>query len=138
MAGITRIYCIGGLGGYQGVEGINPIAAQLWLGEGNRQWWEAHYFEGDLAPLGQIETMVPEGPDQPDALLDACLAFVPTLFARCPSLVVVRDQAATLTHLDFNLEPDTVPAAWGRLREEAREVFADLVIFEATLVPVPR
>jgi hypothetical protein len=138
MAGYSKIYCVGGLGGFMGSDGINPIAAQLWLGEGNRQWWEAHYFAGDLAPLGQLETMVPQKPDQPDALLDACLAFVPTLFARCPSLVVVRDQAATLTRLDFDLEPDAVPAAWTQLREEARAVFADLVIFEGVLVPVAR
>ncbi len=41
MAGITRIFSIGGGGGFGGSDGVNPIYAQIWQGEGNRQWFEA-------------------------------------------------------------------------------------------------
>ena len=43
MAGYSRIYCIGGLGGFGGADGINPILLQIWVGDASRQWFEAHY-----------------------------------------------------------------------------------------------
>ena len=45
MAGFSKIYCIGGEGGFLGSDGINPIALQIWQGEGNRMWFEVHYFD---------------------------------------------------------------------------------------------
>jgi hypothetical protein len=133
VAGYSRIYCIGEHGGFLGVHGLNPIWFQLWVGDADRQWWEAHYFDDNFEPLGNISVMVPARPDDPDALLDACIAFAPRLFASCATLATVAEQAVGLERLDFDLEPKRIPDAWKPLRAEAREVFNRLSIFEATL-----
>lgn len=133
MAGYSRIYCVGDVGGFLGADGINPIWFQLWVGDADRQWWEAHYFDDDFEPLGNIAVMVPAGPGDPNALLDACIAFAPRLFASCGALPTVIEQANGLERLDFDLERESVPEAWALLRAEAREVFDRLNIFEATL-----
>lgn len=132
MAGYTRIYCLGGEGGYQGADGVNPIQMQIWLGEGGRQWLEAHWFGLEPRPLGQLRVLVPAAPDHPDMLLDACLAFMPDFFQACPSLEAVRGQLGAKETLDLHLGDD-VPALWSRLREEARPVFAALPMWEGRL-----
>ena len=44
MAGYSKIYCIGGEGGFIGVDGINPIDIQILVSDVHRQWLEVHYF----------------------------------------------------------------------------------------------
>lgn len=133
MAGFSKIYCLGELGGFQGADGINSIGCQFWVGNSDRQWWEAHYFDDTLSPLGDIGVVIPSGPESETALLDACLAFVPRLFVDCPSLAAVRQQAVGLQRLDFHLNSDEVPASWGDLQREARGIFENLILFEADL-----
>ena len=79
MAGFSRIYCIGGEGGFQGADGINPLLGQILVGDASRQWLEPLYAKYDLGPLGHLKTIVPAGPDHPDMILDACIAFFPGL-----------------------------------------------------------
>jgi hypothetical protein len=136
MAGYSRIYCIGERGGFDGADGINPILLQIWVGDADRQWLKGHYFSDEIKPLGRIKSIVPQAPDDPDALLDACLAFYPDFFNKAPSLAGVREQARELEHLDFNLGTSSIPEGWSRLREEARPLFKDMVIFEADLRPL--
>jgi hypothetical protein len=45
MAGYSKLYCVGGLGGYLGADGINPILFQILIGNADRQWLEVHYFD---------------------------------------------------------------------------------------------
>ena len=130
MAGITRIYCIGGLGGFQGVDGINRMEVQIWQGASSRRWYEAHHFTGGK-PLGSLKALIPAGPEDPDALLDACLAFAPDFFTNCEALAGVRDEIGDAEILDFDLEEP--PASWSELREEARGRFAELNIFVGDL-----
>src|SRR3954451_21376636 len=133
MAGYSRLYCLGGLGGFGGSDGINPIGCQIWVGDADRQWWEVHYFDESLSPLGEISVIVPAGPDHPNALIDSCLAFVPDLFGNCPSMADVRREAAGLSRLDFDRKPKEIPAGWDRLRGEGRPKVKTLNIFEAEL-----
>ncbi len=135
MAGFSRIYCLGGQGGYQGADGLNPLTGQILVGEGNRQWLEPRYCDQPAEPLGKIRTIVPQGPDDPNMLLDACIAFFPNLFTSCPSLAKLRRQCAELHSLDFDYAKD-IPVDWHRVREEAKPVFKTLVIYEAHLQPV--
>jgi hypothetical protein len=133
MAGFSRLYCIGGLGGFGGADGINPIALQIWVGDASRQWFEAHYFEDDIRPIGKIKSMVPERPDHPNVLLDACLAFYPSAFAQCPSMAAVQSKLAQTEFLDFDLGKSEIPPEWQQLRSEALAPFRGLHIFEAEL-----
>jgi hypothetical protein len=103
MAGYSKLYCIGGLGGYMGADGINPILLQIWVGDSDRQWLEAHYFDTGIRPIGNIKVVVPEGPDHPNALLDACLAFYPSAFTQCPSMTQVKTKLAAAERLGFDL-----------------------------------
>lgn len=44
MAGYSKIYCIGGEGGFLGADGMNPIDFQILVGDADRQWLEVRYF----------------------------------------------------------------------------------------------
>jgi len=136
MAGFSRIYVIGGRGGFEGADGVNPVLLQVLLGHADRQWLEPHYFDPSIRPLGRLSTIVPEKPDAPDALLDACVAFFPRHFARCPTLPEVELALADCERLDFNAGSHSIPKAWSRLREEARPMFRELNIWQADLVPL--
>lgn len=136
MAGYSKLYCVGGLGGYLGADGINPIFFQILVGDGGRQWLEPHYFDKDIKPLGKINVIIPEAPYHPLALLDACIAFFPIYFESCPMLATVERQAGKLTRLDFHLGSSEIPKEWNSLRKEALPLFKSLNIFEAELTPV--
>lgn len=135
MAGFSRLYCIGGLGGFMGADGINPIELQIWIGDSDRQWLEARYFK-EIKPIGNLKVIVPEWGCHPDSLLDACIAFYPQAFRECPSLTKVRKQLRDVEMLDFHMNKDEIPEDWFRLREEARLPFRKLNIFVADLIPV--
>ena len=79
MAGFFRLYVVGGLGGFMGADGVNPIEFMILAGHSSRQWLEPHYF---------------------------------------------------------NASPREIPAAWARLREEARPIFAGMNIWRADLTPI--
>ncbi len=136
VAGYSKIYCMGGLGGFKGADGINPMEIQIWVGEGNRPWFEVHYFKKGISPIGKIRTVIPESPGHPDAILDACIAFFPEYFETCPALPAVKQKLRNQDNLDFDLERDRVPKKWSELREQARPLFERLPIFQAILEPL--
>jgi hypothetical protein len=131
MAGYSKLYCIGGLGGFKGADGINPIELQIWVGNSSRQWLEAHHFDNNVRPIGKIKAIVPEGPNDPNALLDACIAFYPKAFAQCASMAAVESKLARAESLDFHM--GEIPQEWHQLRREALGPFRGLHIFEAEL-----
>lgn len=133
MAGFSRFYVIGGLGGYLGADGVNPIELLILVGDADRQWLEPHYFDKTAGPLGSLEVVVPAAPDHPDSLLDACLAFCPRHFSSCHSLAEVSSALRGVRRLDFDLGAEDVPSGWSRLREEARAAFGELNIWRADL-----
>ncbi len=134
MAGFSKIYCVGGLGGFQGADGINPILFQILVGDASRQWLQVHYFDQTIKPLGEIETIVPEGPNASNALLDACIAFFPSHFQDCPSLAQVAASLKDVNHLELGISE--VPDGWATLRGEALPAFRALNIWQADLVAV--
>ena len=125
MAGINRIYYVGGLGGFMGADGINPICFEIWVGDADRQWLEVHYVKEGIKPLGKMKSFVPKGPDHPNSLLDACVAFFPEHFGSCPTLAKVRDEIKDTKWIDFSENID-VPPSWSKLREETPQLFKKL------------
>ncbi|HEX7377046.1 MAG TPA: hypothetical protein VF278_08035 [Pirellulales bacterium] len=140
MAGFSKLYAIGGLGGFQGYDGINPIELQILVGDADRQWLEPYYVNRKIRPLGSLRAIVPQGPDHPNALLDACLAFYPKHFDGCSTIMTVASKLQGTTKLDFDADPKAVPEEWDLLRKEAEPLFEALNIFEAELRPmrIPR
>lgn len=138
MAGFSRLYVFGGQGGFMGTDGVNPIDMMIMIGDGNRQWLEPRYFGAHIKPLGNLRTVIPEGPDRPDAVLDACIAFCPRYFKACPSLKEVESSLGDAERLDFDAKPLEIPTGWRKLREEARPIFNSLNIWHAELVPYDR
>ena len=132
MSGINKVYYVGGLGGFMGADGINPIGFEIWVGNADRQWLEVHYVKKGIRPLGKMKSFIPNGPDHPDSLLDACIAFFPEHFRSCPSLAKVREEIKDTERIDFS-EGIDVPPSWSKLREEARPLFKKLHIFKADL-----
>lgn len=136
MAGFSKIFCLGGLGGFMGADGINPLRAQILVGDADRQWLEPRYFDRNLKPIGRIKTIIPEGPNHPNMLIDACLAFFSTFFSECPSMENIKKKAEGMTCLDFDIGKDSIPKGWAELRKEALHIFKKLNIFEADLKPI--
>lgn len=136
MAGYSKLYCVGSLGGFMGADGINPILFQILVGDADRQWLEAHYFDERIKSLGKIKVIIPESPGHPNSLLDACLAFYPQHFEDCSSLIKVEQKVRDLTRLDFDLGKQEISEEWYSLREEALPQFKSLNIFEAHLTPI--
>lgn len=97
---------------------------------------EPHYVDQSIKPLGAIRSIVPEGPYDPVAFLDACLVFFPKHFEKCPSLDAAAASLAEMTDLDFDQGKKSIPTIWPKLREEAKPYFKRLHIFEAVLHPV--
>ncbi len=79
-----------------------------------------------------MKSFIPNGPDHPDSLLDACIAFFPEHFRSCPALAKVREEIKDTERIDFSEDID-VPPSWSKLREEARPLFKKLHIFKADL-----
>lgn len=136
MSGYSKMFVFGGLGGYLGADGVNPIEFLILVGESDRQWLEPHYFDSAIIPIGRLRVIIPEGPDNPDALLDACIAFCPRYFSACPSLAEVESALRDTERLDFHAEVASIPPSWATLREEARPVFAALNCWRADLEPM--
>lgn len=136
MSGYSKIYCIGGEGGFMGSDGMNPIDFQILVGDGNRQWLEVKYFNSNIRPMGRVRVIIPKGPDPiyKDALLDACLAFFPEYFQKSLSLTKVVEAVGNAKRLDF--DADGEPDGWAELREEARLLFGQLIIYKAELIPL--
>jgi hypothetical protein len=136
MAGYSKLYVIGGSGGFMGADGVNPVKVMILVGDGSRQWLEPHYFDTSIKPLGKLKAIIPAGPDHPDAVLDACIAFCPGYFTACPSLAEVEAAVSDEERLDFDM--GEIPSVWHKLREEARPIFAAMNIWRAELVPYGR
>ena len=119
-----------------GADGVNPIQFLILVGDADRQWLEARYFDPSIQPLGNLKFLVPAGPNHPDALLDACLAFYPEHFAKCRSMAKVKAALGETERLDFHLDPKGIPPDWAKLRKEARKRFAELNLWTADLVPL--
>ena len=132
MAGFSRMFLIGSSGGFMGSDGINSIGVQILQGEGGRQWLEVNYVSDQIETLGDIEVIVPEGPNHPNRLLDACIAFYPKAFENCMHFEKVKSKLKGVKKLDFDLGKN-IPEEWYALREEAVEIFKSLHIYEAPL-----
>lgn len=105
MAGYSKLYVVGGLGGHMGADGVNPIEFLVLVGDAGRQWLEPHYFDRYDRALGRVQTIVPAGPDHSDSLLDACIAFCPRNFKACPSIGEVEAAVRGADRLDFDGDP---------------------------------
>lgn len=130
-----KIYCIGGLGGKFPSEwvGKEQTLFQIYEGNSDRQWLEVDYISDKIKPIGNVRVIIPEGPDHPNALLDACLVFYPDYFINCPSLAAVKLQLRNAKRLDFHLGKERIPSEWNALREEARFLFSRLDIHEVKI-----
>jgi len=87
-------------------------------GEGDRQWLQCLYIDRKFTPLSKISRIIPCGPNDKNALLDACLAFVPEFFESCESLNEVKSNLP-----DTDMLEEKRPEGWEKLREEARTIF---------------
>ena len=128
---MSKIYCIGAEGGFMGSDGLREIHLQILVTDSDRQALVAYHLDRRIRPMGRVKVIIPAGPDHLDALIDACLTFFPEYFESCPSLVQVAEGLANATRIDFHLDGE--PTGWAQLREEARPLFKEMIIYEAVL-----
>jgi hypothetical protein len=79
--------------------------------------------------------VIPKGPEDPDMLLDAALAFYPGAFRKVPGYDRMYQSLDEHSRLDFDLG-EGIPAEWAAVRELARPVFKNLTIYEADIRPL--
>ena len=96
----------------------------LLQGEGNRQWVEAHYPAGDLQKRVP-GVLVPEKPEDPNLLLDSCMAFLPEVFQEIPDFSSLSKIVKGADRFDLNLEK---PGEWDSLRKECLPYMARLEV----------
>lgn len=130
MAGFYKLYVVGGAGGFMGADGVSPIEYIIGVGAGHRMWLQMFTIGGRRST--RVRFVVPAGPNDPNTLIDAVLAFDIGRFAQCPSFGAVRDQLDGVERLDFDARLN-IPADWPALREEARPIFDRMGIWEADL-----
>ena len=134
---MSKIYCFGVEGGFGGSDGLRKIDWQILVCDSDRQSLVSYHFhrrirpDRRIRPMGRINVIIPAGPDHPDALIDACLAFFPEYFESCPSLAQVAEGLANARRIDF--DRDGEPTGWAQLRDEARPLFKEMIIYEASL-----
>ena len=122
--------------GHAGYDGLNPIKAIIVVGNSDRQWLQAIDIHKKSKTLGKIQTIIPQGPDDPDSIIDAIIAFAPDYFLNCPSFEQVSKDCQHLSVLDFDLSLDKIPKSWFSLREEAKKIIPSIGIFKAPFTPV--
>ncbi|MFM7149510.1 MAG: hypothetical protein ACKO23_06675 [Gemmataceae bacterium] len=103
MAGYSKLWVVGREGGFQGTDGVTDVLLQIWVGDGNRQWLEPHYFRAPARGIANVKRIVPAGPDDPNALIDACIAFYPGFFRTCPSMAEAELVLHDTELLDFDM-----------------------------------
>ena len=128
---MSKIYCIGAEGGFMGSDGIREIHLQILVCDSDRQSLVPYYFDRSIKPMGRVKVIIPAALDHPDALIDAFLAFFPKHFESCPSLTKVTEGLTKARCIDFHLNGE--PPGWAQLREKARPLFKELIIYEAVL-----
>jgi len=133
MAGYERIYLFGGLGGYLGADGMNPIAMQIWVGWSDRKWLEAHYFVDDLEAIGGIKAIIPKQHDEELNLLEASIIFGPQFYTmKCDLMEITMKYFSALNKTKIDLAEDA-PEFWDDVVKQARPVFNTLNLFQADL-----
>ena len=119
--------------GHATYDGINGITMELWRGVSSRMWFEA--ARGFKRRAQRVEVIVPKGPNDPDMLLDAAMAFCPKVFQDVPGYTRMYESLEPRAYLEFDMD-EGVPAAWAAIRELARPVFRQLTIYEADIRPL--
>jgi len=86
--------------------------------DAGRWTFQPLYAAGAGAPLGRLQRLTTTA-QHPDALLDACLAFFPDVFAGCAALALVRQVVGEAEELDLS---GRLPVGWVALRGEGKAV----------------
>ncbi len=86
--------------------------------DNGRQALVCLYVDKGLKPLSKIWRIIPCGPEDENALLDACIAFAPQFFESCKSLNEIKSNLG-----DTDILETKRPEGWEKLRNEARPIF---------------
>lgn len=128
MSAYSKILLIGN----ESKDGLEDIYVEILQGEGEKRWYEAKYDEEKIKRLGNISSVIPVDRDDPNSILDACIAFAPNLFENCPSLKSVEQEVQDINMLDFSTG-EHVPESWNKLRNEAKKDLKNIHIYEADI-----
>lgn len=136
MAGYSKLYVVGGLGGHMGADGVNPIEFLVLVGDAGRQWLEPHYFDRyDRAPRKSSNHRA--GRTRPFGQPAGCVhRLLPSKLQGLPLHRGGRSGGSGRGSPRLRRRSEGIPSGWARLREEARPVFRARNIWRADLVPV--
>ncbi len=102
-------------------------------GEGNRSWLEGHYpLTSKFGEHCSKKTLVPEGPDDPNMLLDGCLVFLTEIFSECEHYSELEKIVNSSDFIDLDLNK---PEGWDTMRKECVGYMGRLDVKTISLVP---
>lgn len=128
MSAYSKILLIGN----ESKDGLEDIYVEILQGEGEKRWYEAKYDEEKIKRLGNVSSVIPVDRDDPNSILDACIAFAPKLFENCPSLKSVKEEVKDTNMIDFSTG-EHVPKSWNKLRNEAKKDLENIHIYQADI-----
>ena len=139
MAGYSEMYVLGGQGGFMGADGVNPIEMLVLVGNADRMWLEPHYFDPALGEGSGVRAGRPQRPQgpkyaggHPDCLRSVAIHLMPRVRFRR------RGVSKPWDRIDFDQSPESIPAGWEQLREQARPIADALNIWFAAFEPLAR
>jgi hypothetical protein len=122
LSGITKAFFVGEIGTSDQIsEKPVSILMAIYRGDGNRIWYEPHYFDKSLSPIGKITTTIPRSPEDKNQLIDALIAFAPAFFQSSRHLTEIKKILERKTILDFDLD-DEIPSIWESLRNDCKVI----------------
>jgi len=109
----------------------SPLLIML-QGEGSRQWLQGHYPpDPDNEKKCGHRIVIPEGPDDPNMILDGCLVFIPEIFSECKHYSLLKKIVDSKDVIDLNMEK---PEEWDTIRKECVKYMGRLKL-ETVLLP---
>ena len=133
MAGFSKIYIIGGSGGFLGSDGVNPIIVQILVGGSDGEWLEVNYLDSKYDSLCGIKKIIPRKTVNDDTILEGLLVFTPWLFSeKCDLMNNLKDYFKKLGRKNINLHKDA-PSFWDDLLIQAEPIFRETKLFSADI-----
>jgi hypothetical protein len=133
MAGFSKIYIIGGSGGFLGSDGVNPIIVQILVGRSDGEWLEVNYLDPKYDSLCGIKKIIPRKAVDDDTILEGLLIFTPWLFIeKCDLMINLKNYFKKLGRKNINLHKD-VPSFWDDLLIQAEPIFKEIKLFSADI-----
>jgi len=108
---------------------------KIFLDGSDRMWLKAKYFDISIKPIGKIKILIPNGPFDPDMILEALLVFAPVIFESCPTIKIIKDKLKDKQKLQLD-GSEVIPTEWNILLQEAKMFFNKNISIQNDIIKI--